>query len=98
MATASMWPRASLPHPRRAPPSSPRPISSRPAWCSAWARRLELIGWARASSAWIVEDDYASEFRYGGRPLAALQGLDRGQRTIYVGTLNKALFPGLRAG
>lgn len=62
------------------------------------ARRLELIAWASASGAWIVEDDYASEFRYGGRPLAALQGLDAGQRTLYIGTLNKALFPGLRAG
>ena len=40
------------------------------------ARRLELLAWARKSSAWIVEDDYASEFRYGGRPLASLQGLD----------------------
>ena len=62
------------------------------------ARRLELIAWASTSGAWIVEDDYASEFRYGGRPLAALQGLDAAQRTLYVGTLNKALFPGLRAG
>jgi GntR family transcriptional regulator/MocR family aminotransferase len=62
------------------------------------ARRLELIAWASASGAWIVEDDYASEFRYGGRPLAALQGLDVAGRTLYVGTLNKALFPGLRAG
>jgi GntR family transcriptional regulator / MocR family aminotransferase len=62
------------------------------------ARRLELIAWASASNAWIVEDDYASEFRYSGRPLAALQGLDNAQRTLYVGTLNKALFPGLRAG
>ncbi len=62
------------------------------------ARRLELIAWASASDAWIVEDDYASEFRYGGRPLAALQGLDTAERTIYIGTLNKALFPGLRAG
>jgi GntR family transcriptional regulator/MocR family aminotransferase len=62
------------------------------------ARRLELIAWASASGAWIVEDDYASEFRYGGRPLAALQGLDTSQRTLYIGTLNKALFPGLRAG
>jgi GntR family transcriptional regulator/MocR family aminotransferase len=62
------------------------------------ARRLELIAWASASDAWIIEDDYASEFRYGGRPLAALQGLDAAQRTLYVGTLNKALFPGLRAG
>jgi GntR family transcriptional regulator/MocR family aminotransferase len=62
------------------------------------ARRLELLAWAREKNAWIVEDDYASEFRYGGRPLASLQGLDEGERVIYVGTLNKALFPGLRMG
>lgn len=62
------------------------------------ARRLELLAWARERGAWIVEDDYASEFRYGGRPLASLQGLDEGERVIYVGTLNKALFPGLRMG
>jgi GntR family transcriptional regulator/MocR family aminotransferase len=62
------------------------------------ARRLELLNWAREKSAWIVEDDYASEFRYGGRPLASLQGLDEGERVIYIGTLNKALFPGLRMG
>ncbi|MDO9245551.1 MAG: PLP-dependent aminotransferase family protein, partial [Phenylobacterium sp.] len=61
-------------------------------------RRLELIAWARAAGAWIVEDDYASEFRYAGAPLASLQGLDGGERTIYVGTLNKSLFPGLRLG
>jgi GntR family transcriptional regulator/MocR family aminotransferase len=62
------------------------------------ARRLELLAWARERNAWIVEDDYASEFRYGGRPLASLQGLDEGERVIYIGTLNKALFPGLRMG
>jgi GntR family transcriptional regulator/MocR family aminotransferase len=62
------------------------------------ARRLELLNWARDNSAWIVEDDYASEFRYGGHPLASLQGLTGGDRVIYVGTLNKALFPGLRLG
>jgi GntR family transcriptional regulator/MocR family aminotransferase len=62
------------------------------------ARRLELLGWARESGAWVVEDDYASEFRYGGRPLASLQGLDDAARVIYIGTLNKALFPGLRLG
>lgn len=61
-------------------------------------RRLELIAWARAAGAWIVEDDYAAEFRYAGAPLASLQGLDGGERTIYVGTLNKSLFPGLRLG
>jgi GntR family transcriptional regulator/MocR family aminotransferase len=62
------------------------------------ARRLELLAWARETGAWIVEDDYQSEFRYGGRPLAALQGLDDAERVIYVGTFNKALFPGLRLG
>ncbi len=62
------------------------------------ARRLELLAWARELGALIVEDDYASEFRYGGRPLAALQGLDEAERVIYIGTLNKALFPGLRLG
>jgi GntR family transcriptional regulator/MocR family aminotransferase len=62
------------------------------------ARRLELIDWAHRADGWIVEDDYASEFRYGGPPLAALQGLDGNARTLYVGTLNKALFPGLRVG
>ncbi|WP_309646638.1 PLP-dependent aminotransferase family protein [Phenylobacterium sp.] len=62
------------------------------------ARRLELLAWAREAGAWIVEDDYASEFRYAGPPLASLQGLDGGERVIYVGTLNKALFPGLRMG
>jgi GntR family transcriptional regulator/MocR family aminotransferase len=62
------------------------------------ARRLKLLAWARETGAWIIEDDYQSEFRYGGRPLAALQGLDDAARVIYVGTLNKVLFPGLRLG
>jgi GntR family transcriptional regulator/MocR family aminotransferase len=62
------------------------------------ARRLELLAWARESGALIIEDDYASEFRYGGRPIASLQGLDDAERVIYIGTLNKALFPGLRLG
>src|SRR5207247_2938701 len=46
----------------------------------------------------VLEDDYASEFRYGGRPPGSLHGLDEGERVIYIGTLNKALFPGLRIG
>jgi GntR family transcriptional regulator / MocR family aminotransferase len=62
------------------------------------ARRLELLAWARGSGAWIIEDDYHSEFQYSGRPLASLQGLDDANRVIYVGTLNKVLFPGLRMG
>jgi GntR family transcriptional regulator/MocR family aminotransferase len=61
-------------------------------------RRLELLAWARQSGAFIVEDDYTSEFRYSGPPLASLQGLDDSDQVIYVGTLNKALFPGLRVG
>jgi GntR family transcriptional regulator/MocR family aminotransferase len=61
-------------------------------------RRLDLLKWAREAGAWIVEDDYASEFRYSGPPLRSLQGLDGGERVIYLGTLNKSLFPGLRMG
>jgi GntR family transcriptional regulator / MocR family aminotransferase len=61
-------------------------------------RRLELLDWARDQSAWIIEDDYDSEFRYAGRPLAALQGLDENDRVIYLGTFSKSLFPGLRLG
>ncbi|MCW5758879.1 MAG: PLP-dependent aminotransferase family protein [Phenylobacterium sp.] len=62
------------------------------------ARRLELVAWAREAKAWIVEDDYAAEFRYAGAPLPALQGLDGGERVVYVGTFNKSLFPGIRLG
>lgn len=61
-------------------------------------RRLALIQWARRSDAWIVEDDYDSEFRYSGRPIPSLQGLDGGVRVIYVGTFSKVLFPALRIG
>ncbi|MDR3634305.1 MAG: PLP-dependent aminotransferase family protein [Isosphaeraceae bacterium] len=60
------------------------------------ARRLELLGWASQADAWILEDDYDSEFRYTGRPLASLQGLDRQGRVVYMGTFSKVLFPALR--
>ncbi|WP_422931888.1 PLP-dependent aminotransferase family protein [Singulisphaera sp. PoT] len=59
-------------------------------------RRLELLAWARRADAWVLEDDYDSEFRYTGRPLASLQGLDRDGRVIYMGTFSKVLFPALR--
>jgi GntR family transcriptional regulator/MocR family aminotransferase len=61
-------------------------------------RRLMLLDWARQAGAWILEDDYDSEYRYAGRPLAALKSLDADHRVIYVGTLSKLLFPSLRLG
>lgn len=62
------------------------------------ARRLSLLEWARAAHAWILEDDYDSEYRFAGRPIEALQGLDGAGRVIYVGTFSKVLFPALRLG
>jgi len=62
------------------------------------ARRLALLEWARDAGGWILEDDYDSEYRYAGKPLSALQGLDETGRVIYVGTFSKVLFPGLRLG
>ena len=59
-------------------------------------RRLELLDWASRRQAWIIEDDYDSEFRYHGRPLPALKSMDRDGRVLYTGTFSKVLFPGLR--
>ncbi|MFP3556215.1 PLP-dependent aminotransferase family protein [Paraburkholderia sp. SIMBA_049] len=59
-------------------------------------RRLALLEWARAERAWIIEDDYDSEFRYYGRPLPPLKSLDHGGRVLYAGTFSKVLYPGLR--
>lgn len=61
-------------------------------------RRLAVIAWARQQHAWIIEDDYDSEFHYAGKPTACVQGLDPHDRTIYIGTFTKSLFPGLRIG
>jgi GntR family transcriptional regulator/MocR family aminotransferase len=61
-------------------------------------RRLALLDWAQRAGAWIIEDDYDSEFRFTGPPLAALHGIDRAGRVIYLGTFSKALAPGLRLG
>ena len=58
-------------------------------------RRLELLAWARAANAYVIEDDYDAEFRYDGAPLPALQGLDD-TRVLYVGTFSKTLAPALR--
>ncbi|QGZ56217.1 MocR-like pyridoxine biosynthesis transcription factor PdxR [Paraburkholderia acidiphila] len=62
------------------------------------ARRRMLLEYARQHQCWIIEDDYDSEFRYGSRPLASLQGLDTAGQVIYVGSFGKTLFPGLRVG
>lgn len=69
------------------------------------ARRLALLDWAHRASAWILEDDYDSEFRFAGRPLVCLQGLEAERngatgpaRVIYIGTFSKTLVPGLRLG
>jgi GntR family transcriptional regulator/MocR family aminotransferase len=59
-------------------------------------RRLALIEYARRCGAWIVEDDYDSEFQFDGRSTPSMQGLDDGGRILYVGTFSKVLFPSLR--
>ncbi|HET7233895.1 MAG TPA: PLP-dependent aminotransferase family protein [Longimicrobium sp.] len=60
--------------------------------------RIALLEWAERNDAWIVEDDYDSEFRYTGRPLPSLQGLDPSERVVYVGTFSKTISPALRLG
>ena len=61
-------------------------------------RRQELLHWAQRQRAWVIEDDYDGEFRYGQRPIDALQSIDTEGRVIYVGTFSKALSPQLRLG
>lgn len=61
-------------------------------------RRLALLAWARSSGAILFEDDYDSEYRYSGRPLPALQGLDTGSQVLFAGSFSKVLFPSLRLG
>ncbi|OZI74363.1 PLP-dependent aminotransferase family protein [Bordetella genomosp. 12] len=62
------------------------------------ARRRMLLEYAHKRGAWIVEDDYDSEFRFDGRPIGSLQGLDAHDRVLYLGTFSKTLFPGFRMG
>jgi GntR family transcriptional regulator / MocR family aminotransferase len=61
-------------------------------------RRVELLQWANTANAWILEDDYDSEYRYDQRPLESLQSLDQHGRVVYIGTFSKVLFPALRLG
>jgi GntR family transcriptional regulator/MocR family aminotransferase len=62
------------------------------------SRRLQLLNWAHDSGAWIVEDDYDSEYRFDSVPIPSLQGLDQDSRVIYIGTFSKVLFASLRLG
>ncbi len=62
------------------------------------SRRLDLLAWAAREDAHVLEDDYDGEYRYVGRPLESLQGLDRTGRVIYTGTFSKLMFPALRLG
>jgi GntR family transcriptional regulator/MocR family aminotransferase len=64
----------------------------------SYPRRLELLRWAGANETIVVEDDYDSAYRYEGRPIPALQGLDPAGRTLYAGTFSKTMFPALRLG
>ena len=61
-------------------------------------RRLALLDWAAHAEAWVLEDDYDSEYRYVSRPIGALQGMDAHERVIYIGSFSKVLFPALRVG
>ena len=62
------------------------------------ARRFALLDWAESRGAWLLEDDYDSEYRYVSRPLGALQGMDAHERVVYIGTFSKVLFPAIRVG
>ncbi|MDO3443975.1 PLP-dependent aminotransferase family protein [Agrobacterium sp. V1] len=86
-------------HPRRAKAIFLTPSHQFPTGATlALDRRLALIEWAARHQMWIIEDDYDSEFHYAGKPTACVQGLDPHDRTIYIGTFTKSLFPGLRIG
>ena len=62
------------------------------------ARRHQLLAMARKHEAWILEDDYDSEFRFSGPPISSLQGLDQDARVLYMGSFSKVLYPGLKLG
>ncbi|MGE3599901.1 MAG: PLP-dependent aminotransferase family protein [Dehalococcoidia bacterium] len=88
--------------PRRSSGPSPRLIFVTPSHqyplgsVMSLSRRLALVKYARQNRSWIVEDDYDSEFRFEGRPIPSLQGLDSDSPVIYIGTFSKTLYPGLR--
>ncbi len=64
----------------------------------SYGRRHLLLDYAQNSDAWIIEDDYDSEFRFEGRPISSLQGMDLHGRVLYLGTFSKVMYPGIRLG
>lgn len=64
----------------------------------SYGRRRLLLDYAQNHSAWIIEDDYDSEFRFEGRPISSLQGMDQDGRVLYLGTFSKVMYPGIRLG
>src|SRR5215472_15133358 len=62
------------------------------------SRRLALLEWARLAQAWIVEDDWGGDYRFGGESLGTLQGLDPDSRVVYIGSFGTVLFPSVRLG
>ena len=62
------------------------------------ARRHQILSIARRHKAWVLEDDYDSEFRFSGPPISSLAGLDTDQRVLYLGSFSKVLYPGLKLG
>ena len=64
----------------------------------SYGRRRLLLDFAQSANAWIIEDDYDSEFRFEGRPISSLQGMDEHGRVLYLGTFSKVMYPGIRLG
>ncbi len=64
----------------------------------SYGRRRLILDYAQNSNAWVIEDDYDSEFRFEGRPISSLQGMDQHGRVIYLGTFSKVMYPGIRLG
>ena len=62
------------------------------------SRRHQLLATARAHQAWVLEDDYDSEYRFSGPPISSLEGLDNDGRVLYMGTFSKVLYPGIKLG
>jgi GntR family transcriptional regulator/MocR family aminotransferase len=61
-------------------------------------RRHQMLSTARAHNAWVLEDDYDSEYRFSGPPISSLEGLDADGRVFYMGTFSKVLYPGIKLG